>query len=404
MEKRLAVIEISNQEVRLLIGEVINDKPVIYHRAERSISGLISRGEIVDHTTLTQIIASLTNIPDKANNKTYRVTDATVILPPSGLTVYQGDKTTNIVSATSIIETIDIQNVISLVQKEPIPGGNQIVDIVPDMFVIEGGRKSIEPPLGQKSNSLTLKSKIYTLPTHIIEQYRRVVEAAGVHAKRLFISPYGIIELAKQSREYPADYLLVDMGAQLSSISLVGNQSLFSTITFTLGGDDLVNHVKNELAISYDDAKEIIELYGINERVLTYRPTVATTNTDGYETNYSPEDLNNVIIDFFVNHYFKQLDVVISNIIQDYKQENLRNLPIIFTGGFSKLHGFDKLAKEKFVNNQSIHYLEPDVIGARNPSYSALVGALIASSKYKGSLSDQKARVAQVERLENKQE
>lgn len=402
MEKRLAVIEISNKEVRLLIGDVINDKPIISYCASRSIVGLISRGEIVDPTTLSQIIASLTTITDKAANKNYRVTDATVILPPSGLSVYQGDKTTNIVSTTSIIETIDIQNVISLVTKEAIPGGNQIVDIVPDMFIIEGGKKSVEPPLGQKSNFLTLKSKVYTLPTRIIEQYRKVVEAANVHAKRLFISPYGIIELIKQSHEFPKDYFLVDMGAQSTNISLVGGQSLYSSITFALGGDDLVNHVKDELVISYDDAKEIIELYGINERELSYRPTVATSNIDGMENNYSPDDLNNVIVDFFVNYYFKQFDVVIDNLIKDYNQPSLHNLPIIFTGGFSRLHGFDRLAKEKFANNQSLHYLQPDVIGARGASCTALVGALIASSKYKGTLSDQKARVAQVERLENK--
>lgn len=404
MEKRIAVIEITNSEVRLIIGDVIDGKPVISYRAERAIPGLISRGEITDPMTLSQIIASITTIQDKKNNKNYRVAEATVILPPSGLSVYQGDKTTNVVSSTSIIEKLDIQNVISLVQKEPIQGGSQIVDIVPDVFVIEGGRRMVEPPLGEKSNSLTLKSKVYTLPTHIIEQYRNVVEAANVHAKRLFISPYCLVELAKQSNEFPKDYFLVDMGSQMSSISLVGNNSLYSSLSFTLGGEDLVNHVKNELMIPYDDAKEIVELYGINERELTFRPTIASTNVDGLETKYTPDDLNNVIIDFFVNFYFKQFDVAISNIIDVYKRDSLRNLPIIFTGGFSNLHGFDRLAKEKFASSQSLHFLESEAIGARGASCSALVGALVASSKYKGSLSDQIARVAKVERVGNKTE
>ena len=400
MEKRLAVIEITNRVVRLIIGNVVNDKPVISYRAERSISGLISRGEIIDFATLTEIISSLTTIVDKASNKSYRVMDATIIIPPSGLLVYQGDKTTNVVSTSSIIERLDIQNVLSLVQKEPIPGGNQIVDIVPDMFVIEGGRKSLNPPLGEKSNFLTIKSKVYTLPTHVIEEYKKAIESANVRAKRIFITPYSLIELVKQSKEFPKDYFLVDMGAQTSSISLVGNHSLYSSISFTLGGDDLIKYVKDELQISYDDAKEIIELYGINERALSYRPTIVSTIVDGLETEYSPDDLNNVIVDFFDNFYFKQFDVALTTIVNEYPRESLRNLPIIFTGGLSKLHGFDRLAKEKFVSNQSLHYLQPEAVGARDASYSALVGALIASSKYKGSLSDQKARVAQVERVD----
>ena len=398
MEKRIAVIEITNREVRLIIGDVVNDKPVVLYQTSRPITGLIARGEIIDETTLSQIIASLGNIADEKMKTRLRVSEATLILPPSGLSVYQTEKTTNVVSANSIIESIDIQNVISLVSKESIPGGNEIVDIVPDYFMIQSGRMK-EPPLGKTSNFLTLKCKIYALPERIIASYRRVLENANIRAKRTFVSPYGTIELAKQTNEFPKDYFLIDMGAQTSSISLVGSHSLFASNTFTLGGEDLVQYVSESFQITFDDAHELVELYGINERKLTYRPIIAKAIINGVQVEYSPEDLNNVIVEFFANSYFKQLDVAMRNLVEEYSRDSLASLPIIFTGGFSKLHGFDRLAKEKFVNHQSINYLEPDVIGARHASLSALVGALLASSKYKGTLSDQKARVSPVDRV-----
>ena len=194
------------------------------------------------------------------------------------------------------------------------------------------------------------------------------------------------------------------MGAEISNISLVGNQSLFASMSFTLGGEDLVNHVAQEMQITNDDARELVELYGINERELTFKPVIAKAIINGVQVNYGPDDLNRIIIDFFSEYYFKQFDVVLQQLIKNYSRDNLMNLPIVFTGGLSSLHGFDKLAKEKFANNQSIHYLEPDAIGVRGRSFSALVGALIASSKYKGTLSDQRARVAQVDRVEQKEE
>ncbi len=403
MERRLAVIEISNREVRLIIGNVVNDKPIILYQTSRPVTGLLSRGEIVDFQTLTQIISSLANIADANIRLRFHVTDATVILPASGLSVFSADKTTNVVSSTSIIEKIDIQNVLSLVTKEPIPGGNEIVDIIPDYFITETGKYQ-EPPVGEKSNFLRLRSKVYTLPERIVSQYKQAIEQAGIRAKRLFVAPYGIIELAKQSNEFPKDYFLVDMGAEVSTISLVGNQSLFGSSSFTLGGDDLINFVAQEMQISIDSARELVELYGINERELSFKPTIASSIINDVQVNYGPNDLNRIIADFFTNYYFKQFDVVMSQIVNEYARDNISTLPIVFTGGFSSLHGFDKIAKEKFVNNQSIHYLQPDAIGARSPSLSALVGALLASSKYKGSLSDQRARVAQVERLETKPE
>ena len=403
MERRLAVIEISNREVRLIIGNVVNDKPIILYQTSRPVTGLLSRGEIVDFQTLTQIISSLANIADANIRLRFHVSDATIILPASGLSVFSADKTTNVVSSTSIIEKIDIQNVISLVTKEPIPGGNEIVDIIPDYFITEGGKYQ-DPPVGEKSNFLRLRSKVYTLPERIVQQYKQAVEQAGIRAKRLFVAPYGIIELAKQSNEFPKDYFLVDMGAEVSTISLVGNQSLFGSTSFTLGGDDLVNFVAQEMQIGNDEARELVELYGINERTLSFKPIIASSIINGVQVNYGPDDLNRIIADFFTTYYFKQFDVVMNQIINDYARDNISSLPIVFTGGFSSLHGFDKIAKEKFTGNQSIHYLQPEAIGARSPSLSALVGALLASSKYKGSLSDQRARVAQVERVETKQE
>ena len=403
MEKRIAVIEISNREVRLIIGDVVNDKPVLLYQTTRPIAGLVSRGEIVDKDTLTQIIASLANIVDPNVRMKLRVTDATIIIPAGGLSVYQADKTTTVVSQTSIIEPLDIINVINQVSKEPIPGGNEIVDIVPDYFVTES-KKFREPPIGEKSNALKLKAKVYTLPRRIIDSYRTVVSNAGIRPKRMFVTPYGLIELAKQANEFPKDYFLVDMGGECSSISLVGNQSLFASISFTLGGEDLINYVSQEMQITYDMAHELVELYGINERELSFKPVIARAIINDVEVKYTPDDLNKIIIDFFAESYFKQFDVVMSQLTENYSRENLSTLPIVFTGGFSKLHGFDKLAKEKFADNQSIHYLEPNTIGARSRSYAAIVGALIASSKYNGTLSDSRARVAPVERVEEKQD
>lgn len=403
MEKRLAVIEITNREVRLIIGDVVNDKPVVLYQTSRPIPGLISRSEIIDDTTLTQIISSLANIEDPKIRMRLHITDATIILPASGLAVFGADKTTNVVSPTSIIQTIDIQNVISLIEKEAIPGGNAIVDIIPDCFITET-QKFAEPPVGKKSNFLRLRAKVHTLPTRVIEQYKNAIERAGIRAKRIFVAPYGIIELAKQMNEFPKDYFLVDMGAETTTISLVGNQSLFASTSFTLGGDDLVTFAAQEMQISNDEAREIIELYGINDRELSFKPTIARATINDVPVKYSLDDLNRIIVDFFKDFYFKQFDVVLKQITDAYSKENLSVLPIVFTGGFSSLHGFDKLAKEKFANNQSIHYLTPNAIGVRSPSFSALVGALIASSKYKGTLSDQRARVAQVDRVETKQE
>ena len=78
--------------------------------------------------------------------------------------------------------------------------------------------------------------------------------------------------------------------------------------------------------------------------------------------------------------------------------DNIKNLPVVFTGGLSEMYGFEVFAKEKFTANASIHRLAPKSIGARSSKWSALVGAIYAFSKYKGALSDTRVRNTELSR------
>ena len=95
--------------------------------------------------------------------------------------------------------------------------------------------------------------------------------------------------------------------------------------------------------------------------------------------------------------FFGKFDVAFDTLMKGYP-EHVKNLPMVFAGGLTKMFGFDGLVKDKFKSNSSIHYLEPTCIGARDTSYSAIVGAIFASSKYKGSLSDTRQKTNTLER------
>ena len=224
--------------------------------------------------------------------------------------------------------------------------------------------------------------------------YRRLLESAHIRVRRICVSSYAMAELARYNNEIPKSYVLCDLGAEVTNITLVGNSTIFETISFLCGAADLINKVANKFAIEYEDAFEIIRKYGLDERPLTYKPTIAKSNINGVEVHQDPETLNSIIKEFLRDEYFNKFDAAYETLMKGYP-DNIRNLPIVFTGGLSKMIGFESLAKEKFESNASIHYLEPTCIGARDTSFSAVIGALYASSKYKGSLSDTRIKNSQ---------
>ena len=403
MENYISAIEISDTEVRLAVGYVTENKINLIHVAQRPIIGLVSHGEIVDFPTLVSIISSMKEFKDETTKEKITINEATLVLPSLGLSVFQSSKTTNVVSPYSQIATIDIENVISLVQKEAIPNGSEIVDIIPDSFVLEKGRSFINPPINERSNNITVKAKIHTLPARIVNDYRRVLESARIKVRRMCVNSYAICELAKYCEDIPQSFILVDIGADLTNVTLIGNSAPFETQSFMCGAADLIDKVGEKFGLAYSDALDLISKYGLDERPLTYKPVIATTFVNGLETQHDPESLNLIIKEFFIEDYFKKFDVSFDTLMKGYP-DNVRNLPIVFAGGPTKMFGFDGLIKEKFKANASIHYLEPNCIGARDSSFSAIIGAIFASSKYKGTLSDTRFKSNQLERSKNDKE
>ena len=398
MESRVAIIEISNTFVRVIIGGSVDGEPVIIQKVERPISGFISRGEILDEQKIVSVLSELKSIEDEKTHLIYDLSDVTLVIPPVGLEIYESDKTTLVVSQSSIIEKLDISNVISLVQKEPIESDKVIVDVIPDYFKLEGERYSIEPPIGETSNSVYVHAKVHVMLRKYADTYRRLVESAGMRVRRICVSPFALSTFARK-QGVSKDYLLVDMGAQITNITLVGNHAPIITTHILVGGNDLSFAIAEKFNCTEEEANKLKETYGRIEHQLAFKPVLHTSvNPDGGKTEYYPEDLEHTIDAFFRDNYFKQIDNALMTMLKDYPPEVLK-LPLVIAGGFSKLKGMEKLVKEKYAE-QEIIFLDSNVIGIRHPKYLPLVGGLMCATHYKGALSDQRNKVNHIERVE----
>lgn len=397
MEKNISVIEISDTEIRLAVGYEKDGKVNLIHVAERSINGLMSGGEIIDFQTLSSIVASMREFKDETTKEKITINEATLLLPALGLNVFQSTKTTNVVSPYSLIAQIDIENAIALVEKENIPSGSKIIDIIPDAFILEKGRTFANPPINEKSKDVTVKAKIHTLPTNTVGDYKRVLEGARIGTRKMCVTPYALAELGKADKTIPASYILLDIGAEVTNVSLIGNGSVYQTVSFQCGSTALINQVSEKFQLSFDDALELLKRYGLDERKINFRPSIATAMINGISIEHDPQSLNFIIREFFKEEFFPKFDIAFETLMRGYP-DNVKNLPVVFTGGLSEMFGFEVIAKEKFATNASIHKLAPKCIGARSSRWSAIVGAIYASSKYKGALSDTRVRNTELSR------
>lgn len=397
MEKPQAIIEIDDSKVRLLVGGVSNNRPYVVYQTERSTTGLVSRTDILDESKLIQILSSISHIKSEEARLLLNISDANLILPPCGFQVFICDKTTNAVSQTGIIESLDIRNVLMLVQKERVPNESVIVDIIPESFMLEMGKIYSTPPIGEKSNFLSVHAVVHTLPSKTVYSYSEALRVASIRPRRMLVAPYCLAEFVKHTKDMPKNYILVDMNNGYTSITLVNNNMPFNSSFFLSGYNDLVLSISSEFEIGEEDTKEILEKYGFYERNIGFETPLFNSEDElGRTKAYYQRDLNKAIQKFFVN-YLNQFEATYNNVIEGCVAE-VKKLPMILSGNMLKVTNIDKFVKEKFNEPEKIISISSDVIGCKGPENTSLIGALWIISQFKGSYSDEHSKISQLSR------
>lgn len=377
----VAVLEISSSSAKYAVGFYLRNDPVLLYCKKVDISPFMEGGEIRDSAALSQKIAELVRTDDEELSLKIDPSELMLVLPPLGFEAYVNNKTTNVVGADGTIAKIDIQNVISLIKKEHIPSGNEIVDIVPDSFTTEEGKSYENPPLGEKSNSLRMDAKIHTLPPDIYHAYKKAVEDAGIRLSRACVSVYCASSLINLDKEMPENYFLVDCGANLTTVTLIGKGSPYSSFTIKKGGSDLTKAIAAKYSLSYEEAKEAKIRFGYSERKTSFdKPLVGG--------KVRQKELNEAIADYY-SSFLPLLDNALSTIIHRQKDVSRQfdRLPLVLTGGGSAMHGLNALLGPYF-SQRKIYRYTPKAFGARNAMYTNLLGLIVAQGQYRGTLEE----------------
>lgn len=387
MVKNVAALEICSNKVKFAVGYSFNKKTNLLYYSEKELPlGCVQQGDIKNEEAVSKVLKTLTSFDDEALRLKVDTDEISLILPALGFEVYRTNKATNVVSTESIVNELDINNVMSLVRKETIPSGNLVVDIIPDYFMTSTGECFTNPPLQKHSTSITIAAQIHTLPGRVITSYQRTTQAADFRVRRSIVSPFCVSELIKTNASYPDTYLLLDMGETLSTLSLVGKGCLYGSVLFAMGGKKLSESLATSLGVSVLDAEALKKKYGYNLRKRNFRTPLMVK-----EKSFPKEQVSQEKINLAITTYFRNFDNSLINAIESLGKKAgpavISTLPIIYTGGASSLFGVEPLLKLGLPNTKFIHFV-PEVIGARDPAMSNILGAIATSGEYHGTLED----------------
>ena len=397
MEKPIAAIELGSKKLKLVVGYEIDGKVYVLYTLVKPYGHAIEAGNFVDPNRVSQTIASVREFTDPSAKLKLNISDVLLCIPPYGLGIYQTRQVTTVVTEDSKISNLDIKNIYALIRNSAYPLNDKaLVDVVPESFTLDHGRIFARPPLGESSSTLTVSAKVQTLPNLLVENYQTVLSNGGMISRRNVIAPLAATELISSYEDMPHNFILVDIGSNVTTVSFVGNNALYGSTYFSWGGDNITEKIIESFNINEADAEKYKIMYGIDNREMNFKAPICTTDDGtGHEVHHFNDELNEIIkgeLDIFV----KYLNDAVNEIVSQH-DKSYRSFPMLLVGGGSLLNGLVNYITPK-VLSETVTVVSSKTLGARNPTFFNCLGMILTHSKYLNLNDEAHPKVGQVTR------
>ena len=399
MEQLTFVLDIGSGATKLVAGYVLERQPIVIEALSAFLSNQIENGRIRDISASADIIKKLLMRMEKSVNQ--KIESVFLALPSNGLQVFQATKTMNIVSPQSKISQIDLNNLSILFKREKPDDNHAHAGIVPEVFELDDDRLFDTTPLGETSDYITLTANVLFTDKVLQEDYRALCEQAGVKIRRVVVDAHAITELLALDESAADEYVLIDIGAGVTSLAFIGGHRLLGATHFDMGANHLIEQVALGLNIGRDEAMRLVIDFGYDARDnyfdgIVYQRQSAEAEGDSIHQS----DLNRIIEAYFqtwsdeLHRYVGQLGRQIDNSL------NLSIFNWIIVGGGTRLLGFDALLS-RFGQHEQYKRPSLNVMGARHSNYFTAIGVLYVANKYATMSEEKHIQVTSVERVKS---
>ena len=170
-------IDIGTSKVSTFVGEVNNFNQIEIICSTSSKCSAMQKGMIVDEEALSLAIAKTVKEVEEISNLT--INSAYTIIPGKHITIVQNSIVKEAKDKFAGISVRDVASAIIQVRDIEIPEDKELIDIVPDKFILEDG-KTVEDPVGKFSSNFTLTAQIILAEKEYMKQLKSVFRKAGI--------------------------------------------------------------------------------------------------------------------------------------------------------------------------------------------------------------------------------
>lgn len=253
-------IDIGSSNVVMAAGVRNKDGEISVLGVEvQPVEGCVKNGDIVNYIELGNAIAKAKSALEQ--DLGLRLNSSYVAV--SGKSVYcvRYEDYVEINNQTGCVTENELRELHSRIEMVVSGGGDEIVERTPLRYCIDD-RQEVKNPLGTYGRKLSATYLFVLVSRQQIEMVNRALYRAEIKACGLCVSPTLLPHLLLSETEREEGAVIVDIGGDLTDVSVVYNQKLWYFSSLPIGASSINNDMRDFLRIPAKDIDQLKRRYG----------------------------------------------------------------------------------------------------------------------------------------------
>lgn len=374
-------MDIGTSRVRCVIGEVNEGGMVDVVGIGQAEARGLKRGIVAKSELVTESIK-------KAVEDAERISGLEVQLVSINLSGehLRGENKHGVVAVTGMgreISAEDVDRVIESASAMQLPVGWEIVERLPQEFIVDG-QDGIVEPVGMRGARLEAKVHVIISPGVGRQNALKAVHRAGLEIEGMALEPLAAAEAVTTDDDREYGSALVNIGADLTSLVIFQGGTVKHTAVFPFGGMHFTKDIAVGLRVSISEAERIKQEFGaVSMPWLTEEERREVIEITPVGKNQVRQLSREILCDMLQPRAVEILQHIAIEVKRATGERQLSS-GIILTGGGANLNGIVDVAEQIFDAPTRIGVPEHDrfgglVDGLQSPEWAVAAGLVLSS-------------------------
>ena len=374
-------LDIGTSKVRCVIGEAADGGVLNVVGIGQAESRGLRRGIV---TTADAVAESIRRAVEEAERVSgLEIGSATVNLSGEHL---RGENKSGVVAVAGAgreISNEDVERAVESASAMQLPAGWEIVDRLPQEFIIDG-QDGITEPIGMRGSRLESRIHVISSPSAGKQNVVKAINRANLEIETMMLEPLAAANstLTDDDKEYGC--ALVNIGAEVTSLMIFGRGAVQHTAVFPFGGMHFTKDIAVGLRVSIPEAERIKHQYGCVAGFLMSsderQGIIEVTPVGRQETRQLSKE---ILCDIMQPRAVELLQHIAHEV---FGVRGQISSGVVLTGGGSLNRGMVEIAEQVFDAPTRLGFLEQKHFGGlldevQSPDWATACGLALASMR-----------------------